>query len=245
MIGPAGGVLPLGVDAVDGGAVTGVPYVRREVARRLTALAVRQGGLFTRAQALDCGYSVYQVRRRIQVCAWSTLLGPVIAPAGLAVTPGLCDRALGLAVPAVVLAGVSAARVHGVDVADTNQYGYLPPGVRVRTPAGVRLWRHDLPETDLCTVGGFRITSLARTVFDLVCVLPQDAAVLLLDRALAGQWITWADFAVRARAWRGGQRSAVLAAPTGRRTGPRLRPRWSALVAGGGSTAGGGRVGAP
>jgi len=77
----------------------------------LRRMAARQRGLFTRTQARACGYSAYQVRRRIEFGQWQRVLGPVFAFLGASRTPGLLDVVAGLAVPGAVLAGPSAARV--------------------------------------------------------------------------------------------------------------------------------------
>src|SRR5262245_32031139 len=45
---------------------------------RLRKRAAGQFGLFTRAQAIACGYSAYQIRRRVADGEWQRVLGPTL-----------------------------------------------------------------------------------------------------------------------------------------------------------------------
>jgi hypothetical protein len=47
--------------------------------RRLARIAARHLGLFTRAEAAQCGYSRFQVRRRLGTGEWQQVCGPVLA----------------------------------------------------------------------------------------------------------------------------------------------------------------------
>lgn len=159
------------------------------VGRALGQIASDQCGLFTRAQAIACGYTAYQIRRRLATGRWRTVLGPVLARSGTRVTPDLSDVAAHLALDGSVLAGPSAARRHGIPVRD--QRTYLAVGARDRRALrGVQIMREHLAPRDVMSIGGLLVTSQARTVFDCLRILPDRAATELLERALQAGWIT-------------------------------------------------------
>jgi len=200
------------------------PWCLNGLSRGLARVAAGQFGLFTRAQAGACGYSGYQVRRRLTEGRWVAVCGPVLAVAGVALSTDRLDRAAALAVPAGVLAGPSAARAHRIPVLDLGPYLIVDAPGR-HTPAGVRIWRTGLPDCDRCVVGGLAATSAARTVVDCVRILPTGRAVALLDVALHLGWITWPDFTGRASTYTGqpgAQRLVALAGVLG--PGPPMRP---------------------
>jgi very-short-patch-repair endonuclease len=180
---------------------------------QLDALASRQGGLFTREDARQCGFSDDQVRRRIRKGDWQVVLGPVLARTGRPITPLLRDRAVLLAIPDAVLSGPSAARRYGLDVPDLRTCVTLAPGRQVRHP-GVRVRREVLASADLALVEGVLLTAPARTVLDCVRELSADDADLVFDRAIQRRLITFEDFVVRVRdqAGRRGVRALVQAA---------------------------------
>jgi hypothetical protein len=158
-------------------------------AAHLARLAAQQDGLFTRSQALECGFSAAQVRRRLHSGRWQTLVGPVLAPSRIRPTADLCDLAALLAVTGSVLAGPSAARRHGIPVADPRPCLIVRPGTRVRLP-GVRLLAEDVPAHDVIMVRGRPVTTMARTVFDCLRILGDDEARDLLALARTVGWIT-------------------------------------------------------
>ncbi|MBX6724211.1 MAG: type IV toxin-antitoxin system AbiEi family antitoxin domain-containing protein, partial [Dactylosporangium sp.] len=149
-------------------------------ARNLAAFAAEQCGLFTRAQARRCGYSEYQVRRRIRTGEWQQVLPSVLAPAGTLVTPGVRDRAALLAVPHGVLAGPSAARRHGMAVRDPRTFLAVGPAYHARIPQ-VRLIRDALADPDVQVIDGVPLTGQERTVVDCLRLLPERDAVEFLD----------------------------------------------------------------
>ena len=73
--------------------------------RRLGRLAARQLGLFTRTQAVDCGYSDFQIRRRLARDEWQQVCGSVLAFRGRQLTAPVLAAATHLAVPGSVIAG--------------------------------------------------------------------------------------------------------------------------------------------
>jgi very-short-patch-repair endonuclease len=181
---------------------SGVHGTLRSMGDRLKAVAAGQAGLFTRAQARACGYSAYQVRRRLGTGEWQHVLGHVLTAAGIPVTPLLRDRAAQLTITDSVLAGPSAARRHGIAIRDTATYLAVGPEYHHRLP-GVRLLRDEIPDRDLMLLDGVLLTDRARTIFDCLRVLPDPDAVELLDRALQAKWITLEMLAARVHRFAG------------------------------------------
>lgn len=99
----------------------------------------------------------------------------------IALTPALRARAAWLfAGPGAVLSGVSAAAVHGIQWLDVNA-----PAEVVRAnchaPDGLRVRSYALAPEDVCEFDGMRVTTVARTAFDLGRLLPTTEAVPILD----------------------------------------------------------------
>lgn len=188
-------------------------------AAALARLAAAQRGLFTRAQARACGYSAYQIRRRLERGEWCAVLGPVLVSTGSGVPPR--DIAAHLAVPGSVLAGPSAARLHGIPVPAAAPCLLVRPGTHVDWP-GIRGLRDPVQPTDVTRFGRLLVTTRPRTVFDCVRVLPDPAALDLLDRALQQRWTTLDDFVARVHAFVG-RRGAARMARMARVAGSRAR----------------------
>ncbi|MFL0295166.1 hypothetical protein ACJH6J_29690 [Mycobacterium sp. SMC-18] len=88
-------------------------------------------------------------------------------------------RGAALAVPLGVIGGIAASAVHGAKWVDDD----MPIDV-IGLCKGQRglVVRHDsLADDEVVTIGGVRVTSRARTAFDLARHLPRDSAVARLD----------------------------------------------------------------
>ncbi|OLB77974.1 MAG: hypothetical protein AUI14_14585 [Actinobacteria bacterium 13_2_20CM_2_71_6] len=119
--------------------------------------------------------------------------------------------AAALAVPGGVLAGPSAARVHGIPVDDSRPWIAVPAAMRPRD-AGVHILRERVSPYDIQLIGDVLVTSRPRAVFDCLRVLPEPRALDLLDRALQQRWITLDDLTGRVRAFTGRHGIARLVA---------------------------------
>lgn len=100
---------------------------------------------------------------------------------GVAMTAELKARAGWLfAGPDAVLAGVSAAAMHG-----TKWLGADSPAVVVRPdrhcPKGLTSYSYALAPQDICMRRGIPVTTAARTAFDLMRLLPPGRAVPIVD----------------------------------------------------------------
>jgi len=161
----------------------------------LDLLAEDQHGLFTRAQAVTCGFSNHQIARRIREGDWVMVRRSVLTDRGRPLTPKLRDIAALLVRPDAILGGPSAARWHDIEVpSDTT---YLVVDRRHSRPDDLDLYVDKLPPEDICPMGRFRITTVERTIFDCVRVLPDPAAGVLLSVALEQGWTTLSRFGDR------------------------------------------------
>ncbi|MEZ0339126.1 hypothetical protein ACAG25_03985 [Mycobacterium sp. pV006] len=79
-----------------------------------------------------------------------------------------------------VLAGFSAAAVHGAKWIDPKLPATVIDDNRRRTP-GVVTWAAVLAEEEICTVDGMRVTTPARTAIDLARRYPLDTAITAVD----------------------------------------------------------------
>jgi very-short-patch-repair endonuclease len=156
---------------------------------RLNRVAARRRGLFTRADARACGFTAYQIRRRLATGEWRPVLGPVFVHNGLSISPELRDRAAVLAVPGSVLAGPSAARLLQMEVPVDRPCLIVGRQVRTRVP-GLRLLYGEVEPADIAISDGIRLTWRPRTVFDCLRVLDEHTGTDLLDRALLLGWAT-------------------------------------------------------
>jgi hypothetical protein len=175
----------------------------------LRRIARRQFGVFTRAQAHECGFTPYQIRRRLADGEWQVVLGRSLAFAELRITPLVRDRAAQLSIPGSILGGASAARTWQIPVPDDRPCLYVGPhgharlsGVRVLyewpDPASVRLFQ------------GLPTVSRACAVLDCLRFGSEVDAVTLLDRALQKRWLTMEDLTHRIRSSVGRREAARL-----------------------------------
>jgi very-short-patch-repair endonuclease len=164
---------------------------------RLDAHAATQHGLFTRAQALSCGYSRARIRTKCSDDDWVVVVRDVYADRGLPITPYVRDTAAQLALPGSVLAGPSAARRHGIDVPNAGTFVALRRRIQVRH---VQLLHEDLLPSDICQLDGAKATTPERTIYDCARLLPDATAEPLLTTALQEGWTTMPDLATRIRA---------------------------------------------
>ncbi|MBA3488056.1 MAG: type IV toxin-antitoxin system AbiEi family antitoxin domain-containing protein [Longispora sp.] len=153
----------------------------------LNTVAKSQSGLFTSKQAQTCGYTRYQIRRRVTIGEWQQVLPKVYAHSGASITPWLRDRAAVLAIEGAILAGPSAARLHGFPVLDSKTYILVDPNHHIALPEVVGM-RCAVTEDDVIVLDDVFITCRGRTVFDCLRILPRAAGEALLDRALQKRW---------------------------------------------------------
>ncbi|WP_245675915.1 DUF559 domain-containing protein [Nocardia niwae] len=91
-----------------------------------------------------------------------------------------------------ILVGFSAAAMHGTLWLDDKPAEITLPS-RARPPRHVLVYRDAIPADEVCTVGGFRCTTPARTAFDLVRRLDFGEAVEVVDALCNATRLTTGD----------------------------------------------------
>jgi len=100
-----------------------------------------------------------------------------------------------------VIAGVAASAVHGAKWVDDEQPIELV--AESRPQPGLVIRNETLAEDEVTTVAGIRVTSPARTAFDLGRHLPRDKAIARMDALMNARPISTEDVAVLAKRHRG------------------------------------------
>jgi hypothetical protein len=122
---------------------------------------------------------------RLRGPAYRRLFHGVYVDATVPVTHRLrIVAAAGLLVPGAVVSGLSAAVLWGVDLADadTDVELTLPPGTPARRVGGLIVRRAGIDAADIRSVGGLQVTAPALTALRVAAVLPDDEAVVAIDR---------------------------------------------------------------
>jgi very-short-patch-repair endonuclease len=170
---------------------------------QLAIVARQQGGVFSRRQALQAGFTARQIRYRLVTGQWRTAADSVFChPTVDARGPGAIWTHLLAAGGTAVLSHRSAARLWGVWAAPSPVEITVSGG---RTPrvAGAVVRRAVLADGDVSRREGFPVTSPARTVHDCLLTMPAGAARTLLDRALQQGLVTIGDLDQRQVAAKG------------------------------------------
>jgi hypothetical protein len=171
----------------------------------LADVASSNGGVFTRAQALACGYTGRQVRQLVEAGLWASLRHGILVDAeqlALADDPrrAVLDIAAGrltLADPTVG-SDRSAAIAHGLPLLSNSHSVFLIGSHTVRrgtTRLPVLVRRGVVPESHRTDVNGVPLTTVARTVTDLSVAMPKLEAVVATDAALHRRLVTVEELA--------------------------------------------------
>ncbi|WP_338762258.1 DUF559 domain-containing protein [Nocardia vulneris] len=99
-----------------------------------------------------------------------------------------------------VLVGYSAAALHGTRWLDPEQLPEIARPGHYKAPAGIRVVQAEIDPVECCAVAGFRVTTPARTGFDLGRRLARDEAVPVLDALCAATGLVPSEIAAVARA---------------------------------------------
>jgi very-short-patch-repair endonuclease len=154
-------------------------------AAALARRAASQHGLFTRAQALACGFSAATIGRRVAGGSWRRVADGVYLAAGAHLGfRARCWLGLLLGGPRAVLSHFAAAQIWHLPVVARRVHVTLPPGVRRRSRPRLRWHQLRLRAQDVRIVDGYPVTTLTRTVLDCCCLLSDRDACSLLDHAL-------------------------------------------------------------
>ncbi|MFI6275863.1 hypothetical protein [Streptomyces sp. NPDC050988] len=100
-------------------------------------------------------------------------------------------RAVQLAAPELVVSHRAAASLWRIELLREEAEFTDPEGVRQRK--GVRVHRSALPSGDVVERAGLRVTSVHRTLVDLLLSVPRDEALVAVDSALARRTVGIGD----------------------------------------------------
>ncbi len=154
---------------------------------QLASLALRRGGVFTRADAIAAGYTPGEVRSRLDRGTWVRLRRGIYA---LTALPGEDRRLMAAALAALpasaALSHSSAAQLHGLPLIGPPPatVEVTVPGAAARTRRGLTVHGRGLPADQVGCVDGLRTTDHVRTALDLARSLPYPNAVAVVDAAL-------------------------------------------------------------
>jgi very-short-patch-repair endonuclease len=131
-----------------------------------------QGGVFTRQQAYDEGWTARKVRRRLTSRRWRVIAGIAVGPDHLVVSSWSLAFSAWLTWPGCVVSHEVAGWLHGLPVAPASHATVIVPrNIKVRGP-NLIVRRQDLSAPDVGRLGGHPATTQRRTAFDLLAALP-------------------------------------------------------------------------
>ncbi|MDT3682536.1 MAG: hypothetical protein ROY82_08710 [Truepera sp.] len=146
---------------------------RADPRSKLYAVAERQAGYFTAAQALEAGYSRASQHYHQKVGNWRREGHGVYRLERFPRTPEepyvrlmLWSRDRGGKIQAALSHETALQAYELSDVMPASIHLSVPKGFRKEPPAGVRLHRQDLPASDVTERDGYRITTPLRTLLD-------------------------------------------------------------------------------
>lgn len=160
-----------------------MPQDRRDLRRRLFALASGQGGYFTAAQAQSTGYSYQAQAHHVAAGNWLRIDRGIFRLAEW--IPEVHDDLVRWTLWSggrAIVSHESALAVHGVgELESPRVHLTVPPGFRMRDDA-VSLHLSDVPEPDVEERNGFRVTTILRSLIDVAADSADDDQ---LGRAIA------------------------------------------------------------
>jgi len=178
-----------------------VPVDRRDLRRRLFALAAGQGGYFTAGQAKTTGYSYQAQAHHVSAGNWLRIDRGLFR-----LTEWIPDRHDDLvrwtlwSKHRAVVSRESALAVHGVGEFEAARVHLtVPPGFSMSDPA-VILHRADLPGEDIEAHTGFSVTSVARSLIDIADLADEDQLARAIDDARNSGLLTIRQLRERAEA---------------------------------------------
>lgn len=177
----------------------------RRVNPMLAVMAEKQGGVFSRAQALACGYTPQGIRDRVRTGRWDRVRYGQYAEALDVSGMAPWDQELArhrrsayavmnaMRPGAVAISHQSALVLHGlpmwaVDLSEVH-LSRLDERRHSGPVAGVRYHRGKLTADDLTEAGGLRATTLPRAVVETACTTLFETAVVLADSAMHDQLV--------------------------------------------------------
>lgn len=152
-----------------------MPASRRDLRRRLFALASGQAGYFTAAQARQAGYSYQAQAHHVGAGNWIRVDRGLFRLAEW--LPDVHDdlaRWTLWSKGRAVVSHETAMSVHGIGEFESPRVQLtVPPGFTMRDDA-VALHHADLPDSDIVARIGFRVTTPVRSIVDIAARAPDE-----------------------------------------------------------------------
>ena len=165
---------------------------------RLAGFAVRQQGVFTRAQAMQAGFGAARIERRVRAGVWVRVLPRVYRHAATPVTGALVQWAtVAWAGAPCALSHTSAAAIWRLRAVGGEPPELIVPRARAPRAAAVRVHRVTWIDGDVVRVDGLPVTAPVRTIIDLAGVLGAAELEALVADVRARRPVTLRE--VRAR----------------------------------------------
>jgi predicted transcriptional regulator of viral defense system len=179
-----------------------MPVDRRELRRRLFALAAEQAGYFTAAQAKTIGYSYPAQAHHVDAGNWIRVDRGIFRMADW--VPGAHDELARWSLWSKERAVVShdtALGVHDIGEFESPRIHLtVPPGFRMNDRALI-LHRAELTDEDVESRPGFRVTTLVRSLIDVAAThADENQLARAVEEALARGTITRRQLRARSEA---------------------------------------------
>ncbi|MCC6225190.1 MAG: hypothetical protein IT195_02130 [Microthrixaceae bacterium] len=151
----------------------------------LAIVAAAQAGAFTRAQAIDRGYTPSAVKRRVASGRWRPDLPGVLVIPGTPESETQRNWCIQLSLgERSVLSHQTAGRMFDLPAIAAETQACIVPHFDHRRRAGVELHQMKLDPCDVVVVDDLRYTGLARTVCDLSTILSLPRVRTIVEAAL-------------------------------------------------------------
>ncbi len=172
---------------------------RRDLRRRLFALAAGQGGYFTAGQAKKAGYSYQAQAHHVAAGNWLRIDRGLFRLAEW--IPDRYDDLIRWTLwskQRAVVSRESALAVHGVgEFEAARPHLTVPPGFSMRDPA-IILHRADLPDEDVVAHTGFSVTTVVRSLVDIANIADEDQLARAIEDARDAGLLTIRQLRARA-----------------------------------------------
>ncbi len=143
-------------------------------------------GAFRRADAIEA-FGPYRVRRAQESGEWTTPWAGVLVETRRATDPlTIASAAVQLGGPDVVVAGPTAAHLHGCTALPPTPVHLMAPyGHWLRTRSGLVVHNGVLPDSDRLSIQDLPVLGLERTLTDVLCTSTPPDALAVADEVLA------------------------------------------------------------
>lgn len=152
-----------------------MPTDRRDLRRQLFSLAAEQAGYFTAAQAKEIGYSYQAQAHHVQAGNWIRIDRGLFRLSEW--VPGIHDDLVRWTLWSkgrAVVSHETAMSVHGIGEFESAKVHLTVPPSFTMTDDAILLHHSEMPDDDVLTESGFRVTTALRSVIDIAASSPDQ-----------------------------------------------------------------------